>query len=210
MHITIIGNGNMAKGIATRLLGGGHEVSIHAKDEAKGRELADQLKEAQQGASVTVAPIGGSTDEVIIVALPYGEIVNVAAQYKGFLGKVLVDISNPVDFNTFQLIPAAGTSGAETIAQQLPGAKVVKAFNTNLAGALLAGTIEGKELDVFIAADDQAAKDTVAEAIRTSAMRPIDVGPLSESRHLEGFGLIQMKIQDQIGTGWMSSLKFLG
>ena len=41
-------------------------------------------------------------------------------------------------------------------------------------------------------------------------MRPVDVGPLSEARHLEGIGLIQMKVQDQIGTGWMSALKFLG
>ncbi len=86
----------------------------------------------------------------------------------------------------------------------------MKAFNTTLAGTLEAGSVEGKELDVFVAGDDQEAKAKVSEFIKSSSMRPIDVGPLAEARHLEGFGLIQMKIQDQIGTGWMSALKFIG
>ncbi len=210
MKVTIIGNGNMAKGIATRLIGGGHEVIIHAKDEAKGNELAEQLKQDSNNAAVTVAPIGSSASDIVIVATPYGEIANVAQAYNGFEGKVVVDITNPVDFNTFQLIPEPGKSGAEEIASQLPGAKIVKAFNTTFAGTLVTGTVEGQELDVFVASNDQAAKDKVIELVKTSGMRPIDVGPLSESRHLEGFGLIQMKIQDQIGTNWMSALKFIG
>ena len=204
MQITIIGSGNMAKGISTRLVSGGHKVTIHAKDEAKGAELAKELD------GVTVAAVGGQTDDIVVLAVPYTEIENIAAQYVGFEGKTVVDITNPVDFNTFQLIPEAGVSGAELVQKALPKAKVVKAFNTTLAGALIAGKVEGKELDVFVASDDEGARDTVIEVIQSSGLRPIDVGPLSESRHLEGFGLIQMKIQDQIGTGWMSALKFLG
>lgn len=210
MNVTIIGNGNMAKGIGTRLVSGGHKVTIHAKDEAKGSDLVAQLKTVSPSADVSVTKIGSDTDEIVILATPYTETEAIAKQYGGFDGKIVVDITNPVDFNTFQLIPEPGQSGAQEIAKLILGAKVVKAFNTNLAGTLEAGSVDGQELDVFIAGDDQDAKNKVTELVRTSGMRPIDVGPLANSRHLEGFGLIQMAVQDQIGTNWMSALKFIG
>lgn len=210
MNITIIGTGNMAKGIATRLVTGGHIVALHAQDETKGNELASHLNTLDGAAEATVAAVGSDTDEIVILATPYTETESIAKQYSGFEGKIVVDITNPVDFNTFQLIPEAGLSGAQEIAKLIPNAKVVKAFNTTLAGTLEAGSVEGKELDVFVAGDDQDSKAKVSEFIKSSSMRPIDVGPLAEARHLEGFGLIQMKIQDQIGTGWMSALKFIG
>lgn len=210
MNITIIGNGNMAKGIATRLVSGGHKVTIHAHDEAKGNELVAHLKTVNPSVDVSIATVGSSVDDIAILATPYTETETIAKQYDGFVGKTVIDITNPVDFNTFQLIPEPGQSGAEEIAKLLPQATVVKAFNTTLAGALEAGKIDGKELDVFIAGDDETAKKQVSELIKSSGMRPIDVGPLANARHLEGFGLIQMAVQDQIGTNWMSSLKFLG
>jgi predicted dinucleotide-binding enzyme len=209
MNVTIIGNGNMAKGIGTRLVSGGHKVTIHVQDEATGNELVEQLKQVSDSADVSTAATGSATDDIVIVATPYTEVENVAKSYDGLEGKIVVDITNPVDFDTFQLIPEPGQSGAQEVAKLLPGAKVVKAFNTTLAGALVAGKVDGKELDVFIAGDDQEAKDQVSELIKTSGMRPIDVGPLANARHLEGFGLIQMAIQDQINGNWMSALKFL-
>jgi predicted dinucleotide-binding enzyme len=208
MNVTIIGSGNMAGGIGTRLVSGGHKVTVHARDEAKGAELVKSL--STETNEVSLAAIGSDADEVVVFAAPYTEVENIAASYNGFAGKIIVDITNPVDFETFQLIPEPGVSGAEEIAKLLPEATVVKAFNTTLAGALAAGVVDGKELDVFIASDDQNAKDKVSELVQTSGMRPIDVGSLSNSRHLEGFGLIQMAVQDQIGTNWMSALKFLG
>jgi predicted dinucleotide-binding enzyme len=210
MNITIIGSGNMAKGIGTRLVSGGHSVNIHAQDETAGEELLQHLKGLKESANVSVAATGGATDDVIVLAIPYTEIETVAKEYGGFEGKTVIDITNPVDFTTFQLIPEPGQSGAQEVAKLLPNARVVKAFNTTLAGALAAGAIDGKELDVFVAGDDQDAKATVCELVKTSGMRPIDVGPLANARHLEGFGLIQMAVQDQIGTNWMSALKFIG
>lgn len=210
MNVTIIGSGNMAKGISTQLVGGGHAVSIHAKDKKKGEALATHLKKANAIANVSVVPTGGSADEIVILAVPYTEVESIVQEYDGFVDKILVDITNPVDFNTFQLIPEAGQSSAQEIAKLTPDATVVKAFNTTLAGALEAGVVDGKELDVFIAGDEPTSKGKVAKMIETSSMRPVDVGPLANARHLEGFGLIQMAVQDQIGTNWMSALKFIG
>ncbi len=210
MNVSIIGTGNMAKGIGTRLVSGGHKVSLHSKDQIKGNELAEQLKQVNDTADVAVVSVGSELDEIVIIATPYTEIENIAKEYNGLKGKTVVDITNPVNFDTFELIPEPGQSGAQEIAKILPDATVIKAFNTTLAGALEAGQIDGKELDVFIAGDDETAKTNVSELVKSSGMRPIDVGPLANARHLEGFGLIQMAVQDQIGTNWMSALKFIG
>ena len=205
MNITIIGTGNMAKGIATRLISGNHIVTLHAHDVAKGQAAADELK------SVKVVPVGTATDDsVVVLAIPYTEVASVSAQYDNFSGKIVIDITNPVNFETFQLIPAPGMSGAEEITKLLPAATVVKAFNTVFAGTLMAGEVDGKKLDVLLAGDDADSKQSIAELVNTSGMRAIDVGPLAHARHLEGLGLIHMSVQDQLKTGWMSTIKFLG
>jgi len=211
MNITIIGTGNMARAIATRAITAGHSVHLHAKDPGKGSALAIELQAtAPNGVTIDVKAIGSPTDEVVVVAVPYTEVSAIAEQYGDKLdGKVVVDITNPVDFNTFQLIPAAGVSGAEEIAKLLPNSKVVKAFNTTFAGTLVAGAVDGKPLDVFVAGDDQSAKAMVSQFIKDGGLRPVDVGPLSNSRHLEGFGLMHMALQDQLGSGWMSTIKIL-
>lgn len=179
MNITIIGSGNMAKGIGVRLVKGGHKVTIHAQDAEKGNQLTEQLKNISKSADVSIATVGSNLDEIAILAIPYTEVRNIAKSYDGFDGKIVVDITNPVDFNTFELIPEPGQSGAQEIAKLIPNAKVVKAFNTTLAGTLEAGTVDGKELDIFVAGDDTDAKSKLSEVIKSSNMRPIDVGPLA-------------------------------
>jgi NADPH-dependent F420 reductase len=212
MNVTIIGTGNMAKAIGTRLLAGGNSLNLHAKDASKGAKLAEELtSSAQNGATVAVKEVGSPTDDVVILAVPYPEVAAIAKQYGDKLdGKVVVDITNPIDFNTFQLIPAPDSSGAEEVAKLLPNSKVVKAFNTTFAGTLLSGEVDGKPLDVFIAGDDKAAKEAVSKLVSDAQLRPVDVGALSNARHLEGFTLLHMSLQEQLGTGWMSAIKILG
>ena len=204
MNISIIGTGNMAKGIASRVVAGKHTVELHARDTEKGEALASEL-----GAGTSVVAIGEPLGDIVVLAAPYGEVENIAKAYDGFKGKTVVDITNPVDFNTFQLIPAAGTSGAEEIAKLVPEAHVVKAFNTTFAGTLLGGEAGGRPLDVFVAGDEQSAKDAVSTLVRDGGLRPIDVGQLSNARHLEGFQLLHMAAQEQLGTSWMSAISIV-
>jgi predicted dinucleotide-binding enzyme len=208
MKISIIGTGNMAKAIASRLVSSGHSVDIHARSPEKGEALAAELKlVATPSAGIQLSEVGEPTEEVVVLAVGYGEVSAIATEYNGFVGKTVVDITNPIDFATFQLLPAPGTSGAEEIAALLPQASVVKAFNTTFAGPLTAGTMGGKPLDVFIAADDASAKAAISELVNTSGMRAIDAGPLAHARHLEGIALIHMGAQEKLGTGWMSALQ---
>jgi 8-hydroxy-5-deazaflavin:NADPH oxidoreductase len=127
---------------------------------------------------------------------------------------VIIDITNPIDFSTFDnLVVEAGTSAAEELANVAPAsAHIVKAFNTTFAGTLVAGAIDGIPLDVLIAGDDADAKSAVAEFVTASGLRPIDVGPLRRARELEAFQLLVMTLQanpDADAFNWDSGLKLV-
>lgn len=206
MQISILGTGKMARGIGTRLVSGGHAVTFYDRDIAHAQGLARELKaKAKKFGDAIVG-------DVVIAALPYGAMTAVITELKDKLGgKIFVDISNPVNFQTFELLPPPGSSGAEEIARQLPqGTKLVKAFNTTFSGTLLRGSVDGKPLDVFIAGDDAKAKEVVSQLVKDGGLRPLDAGPLSRARALEGFMLINMSLQEKLGTKFMSAIKIIG
>ena len=97
-----------------------------------------------------------------------------------------------MNVDTFDgLVTPLDSSAAEELAAKLPsGAKVVKAFNTTFAGTLVAGEVAGQPLDVFIAGDDDEAKETVAGLVRAGGLNPIDAGPLRRARELERLGFL--------------------
>ena len=132
--ITIIGSGNMARGIGTRAAAAGYGIQVLDRDPSNAAALAGDLSSATSGA-LGEAPAG----DIVVLALPYGAVAEVVRQYGAALdGKVLVDITNPVDFQTFAgLVTPPDSSAAQEIAKLVPGAKVVKAFNTTFASTLV-------------------------------------------------------------------------
>ena len=219
MQITIVGAGNMASGIATRALAGGHSVRLTDRDPAKAKSLAEDLRQRVPGADVAEAgTVSASTGlastglaGIVVLALPFAAAEQVAAANREELaGQIVVDISNPVDFATFDsLVVSPGTSAAEQIAAAAPGARVVKAFNTTFAGTLVAREVGGAPLDVFIAGDDAGAKQAVADLAASGGLRPIDAGPLKRARELEGFQFLHMTLQQTLGTNWSSAIKIV-
>jgi predicted dinucleotide-binding enzyme len=91
----------------------------------------------------------------------------------------------------------------------VPGATVVKAFNTNFAGTLSEGQVGGQVLDVFLASDDEGAKAVVIELVRDGGLRPVDAGPLARAHELEALGFLHMVLQEPLGTGFASTIKVL-
>ncbi len=207
--VTIVGAGNMARGIATRLLAGGADVQILAPTAEHATGLASELGAA--GGSVTGSGLQEALrGEVVVLATPYDAALEVAGTRGGELaGKVVVDITNPVDFATFdRLVTPVDSSAAEEIAKKLPaGAPVVKAFNTTFAGTLGSGEVDGQQLDVFLAGDDEDAKATVTRLVEAGGLRAIDAGPLRRARQLEHLGFLHMALQDKLGTGFGSAVK---
>jgi predicted dinucleotide-binding enzyme len=210
MRVTIIGTGNMARAIATRALAGGHHVSVIGTHIAKAEELADEM--------VGEGPVQASEEiasDLVVLAVPYTQAPHVVRQYADQLdGAVVVDVTNPVDLSVMEPLGSDWVdpfgSGAEVIAVEAPeGASVVKAFNTTFAGTLVAGTVAGQPLDVFIAGDDDDAKARVSQLARDGGLRPIDAGPLRRARELEALGFLHMAIQGPLHAEFASAVKVL-
>jgi NADPH-dependent F420 reductase len=213
MNITIIGAGNMGRGIGTRAAAGGHSVTfVDANPEVAEKAAADIKTAAQKGAKVSTSSLGAAElGDMVVLAVWYGVNIELAKQLGAKLaGKVVVDIANPLNATFDGLATAPDSSSAEDLAKAVaPGAKVVKAFNTTFAGTLLAGQVAGLPLDVFIAGDDADAKSKVAQLVTDGGMRVVDAGPLSRARQIEGMQLLHIVTQGTLGTNWGSALKIV-
>ena len=208
MNVTIIGTGNMGRGIATRLLAGGHEVTLLDRDGARSEALAGELG-GSAGAGTVGDPISG---DVVVRAVPYEAAAPLVRQYgEALSGKVVVDITNPVNWETFDgLVTPPDSSAAEEIEKAAPeGARIVKAFNTTFARTLTEGQVAGQPLDVFIAGDDDDARATVAGLAEDGGLHAIDAGPLVRARELEALGLLHITLQQRLGTGFQSAVKVI-
>ncbi|MDB5930722.1 MAG: putative oxidoreductase, coenzyme F420-dependent, partial [Polaromonas sp.] len=102
-------------------------------------------------------------------------------------GKVVIDITNPLTADYMGLTLGFDTSAAEEIAKALPGAQVVKAFNTVLAQVLTEGPAfsNGQTVPVFYAGDDERAKQTVRALAESIGFQPVNAGGLKNARYLE-------------------------
>jgi 8-hydroxy-5-deazaflavin:NADPH oxidoreductase len=183
-HVSIIGTGNMGPAIAGVVSNGGNTVEL------LGRADADK-------------PVTG---EVVVLAVPYGAVADIIAQRGDQLaGKVVVDISNPVDFETFDslVVPADGSAAAE-IAAALPQSRVVKAFNTNFAATLASGTVGEQPTTVLIAGDDTDAKSLLAGIVTAGGLRAVDAGSLRRARELEALGFLQITLAAGEKIAWTS------
>ncbi|MFL6177896.1 MAG: NADPH-dependent F420 reductase [Ornithinibacter sp.] len=179
--ISIVGTGNMGQAIAAVAGRGGHTVHLLGRDD-----------------------LGGQLGDVVVLAVPYGAVTDViAAAGAGLAGKVVVDITNPVNFETFDgLTVAADGSAAAEIAAALPDAKVLKAFNTNFAGTLASGSIGDLTTTVLIAGDDADAKSLLAGIVTSGGLKVIDAGSLARARELEALGFLQITLAAGEKVSW--------
>ena len=213
MQVTVIGAGNMGRGVGHRLVAGGHDVTVVDRDPEEDGQLAEELQDAAQGGD-TVEAVGPSSElrgEVMILAVYYPGTLEIARELgERLAGKMVVDISNPLNETYDGLATAPGTSAAEEVAATMPaGTRMVKAFNTTFSGTLVEGQVAGQPLDVFIAGDDEEAKETVAQLVRDGGLRAIDVGPLERARQLEGLGFLGIMLQQPLGLGFQSAWKLI-
>jgi predicted dinucleotide-binding enzyme len=149
---------------------------------------------------------GGRVDgEIVVLAVPYGGLTDVVSEYGTSLaGKVVVDVTNPVDFESMDdLVVDASSSGASQLAAALPDSRVVKAFNTNFAGTLASGTLGSQPTTVLVAGDDADAKSSEAALVTSGGLKAIDAGALKRASELEALGFLQITLaaRDQITWG---------
>jgi predicted dinucleotide-binding enzyme len=182
-RISIIGTGNMGSAIEALATKGGHTVETF--------DTTDKDKSV--------------TGDLVVLAVPYGALDEIVTERGDQLaGKVVVDISNPVDFATFDsmTVPANSSAAAE-LAAKLPRSTVLKAFNTTFAGTLAAGEVGGElPTTVLIAGDDAHAKQTLADVVNEGGLKAIDAGSLKRARELEALGFLQLTLAAGEKVSW--------
>ena len=208
MDITVFGTGNMARSLATRFLAGGHSVTLLGTETDKAEALAGELG-GSVGSGTTGDPIVG---DVVVLAVPFEAAAPIMQQYgEALSGKVVVDITNPVNWDTMDdLVTPPDSSAAEEIAKAASqGARIVKAFNTTFAPTLVEIQVAGQPLDVLIAGDDADAKETVAALVRDSGLVAVDAGSLRRARQLEGLGFLGITLQEPLNLDFQSAWKLI-
>lgn len=181
-HITVIGNGNMGQAIAGLAAKGGNTVELIGHEDT-GKDV---------------------TGDVVVLAVPYPSVSEIIASRGASLaGKVVVDITNPLNFETFDsLTVPADSSAAAEIAAALPDSRVVKAFNTTFAGTLVSGKVGDNTTTVLVAGDDADAKALVMGIVGAAGLRAIDAGALRRARELEAVGFLQISLAAAEKISW--------
>lgn len=179
--VSIIGSGNMGSAIGGIVTAGGNTVEFIGHD----------ASEAVNG-------------DIVVLAVPHPALDDIVATRGAQLaGKIVVDITNPLNFETFDSLvaPADGSRTAE-LAKALPESRVLKAFNTNFAATLTAKKVDELPTTVLIAGDDAAAKRQLADIVRAGGLAAIDAGHLGRARELEAVGFLQLTLAVQEKVGW--------
>ena len=208
--ISIIGAGNMGKGIVRRLTAAGHDVLVADHTPGTAARTAADSSAGQVGRATAVEEREALGADIVILALWYPATVDYARANSGPLaGKIVIDIANPLDDTYTGLIVPPSTSAAEELAKAIPASHVVKAFNTTPAPTLARAEVDGAALDVFVAADDADAKAVVLALLEGSALRPLDAGALANARLLERLTAFGIELGQRYGLGFDFGLKYL-
>jgi NADPH-dependent F420 reductase len=199
MRIAMIGTGHVGSALGQRWAQGGHEVIFGSRDPASARVQA-LLRSAGPNARVASAADAMAAAEVILLATPWSATRETLASAGDLTGKIVVDATNPFG-------PGGGlavghtTSGGELVAGWVPGARVVKAFNSTGAANMTDSDYGGTALVMFICGDDPGAKRVVAGLAGELGFEAVDAGPLTVARYLEPLAGLWVTLAYRLGLG---------
>jgi predicted dinucleotide-binding enzyme len=185
MQIGIIGTGHVGQALATGLSGAGHEVLLGSRSPET---------TAFEDATVVTQREAADGGRVVVLALPAGSVVDVAGELADVLaGKPVVDATNEVP------TPHADRSLGERVADVVPDARVVKAFNTIGANLMTDPVLSGEAATMFLAGDDAAAVETVGSLAVDLGFEPVVAGDLAAASHLENLGRLWVHLSQRHG-----------
>ena len=207
MDIAIIGAGNVGRSLAGAFVRAGHSVTVASRDPEDAGSVASAtgaLRADSNAAAVAAA-------EIVVLATPFSSAPEIAAEIGDAVsGKIVVDVSNRMSFGADGPDIDTTTSNAEELARLLPSAIVAKAFNTLFASNQNDPVTDGIQLDGYVAADDDAARAAVLDLVASIGLNPVDVGPLSRARQLEGLAFLNITLNMANGGSWQSGWKLVG
>jgi predicted dinucleotide-binding enzyme len=187
MRIGIVGAGQIGATLAALFVDVGHEVVLaNSRGPGSLAALVTQLGDAARAGTIEQAARAG---EIVVLAIPFNRYVELPTE--PFTGRIVVDAGN-YDIGRdghYPRLDRGETTSGQLLAAHLPGATVIKGFNTiyyvRLRDERRAGLPVAQRLAIPIAGDDPVAKEAVARLIDEIGFAPVDTGSLAESRRQE-------------------------
>jgi 8-hydroxy-5-deazaflavin:NADPH oxidoreductase len=212
--IAIIGaTGNMGSSISKSLAKGNYRLLLKANKEEELNKLVKEIKGENTSADVEAIPCPTEASweaDIIILAVPFEAEKEIAEKIKQVANqKIVISIANPLNETYDGLATPPNTSAAEELQKLLPNSKVIKAFNTTFAADFSIPVINGKQVDAFIAGNEEDALETVKELVITAGFNPIVAGNLSVSRTLESMQLLLIQLGMKYNYNWHAGWKIL-
>lgn len=191
-NVAIIGTGDMGDSLGPRFAELGYRVIYGSRspDSERAKKLAHTTGNS---ARVTSQREAAQAADLVVLAIPWPAMRQVARNLGSLDGKIVIDISTAAkqgEDGYFESV--VETSSAEMIQAWNPGARVVKAFAVQASYVVDEPGVVGGPVSVPIAADDRAAKESVARIVAAMGMDPFDAGPLRYSREIEAFARLYM------------------
>jgi len=185
LRIGTIGAGRIGGTVGGLWVRAGHPVMFSSKDASEGKTLAEKLGPPARAGTVDEAIAFG---DVVLLAVPYGAMPDIGRQYGAALkGKIVLDAGNAVSARDGAIADEADRDGIGVTTQKyLPGARIVRAFNT-IGYTILqaeAGRAEPR-LPIPIAGDDAEAVRIAGELVRDAGFEPVVAGSLADARRFQ-------------------------
>jgi 8-hydroxy-5-deazaflavin:NADPH oxidoreductase len=205
--IAIIGVGNVGSNLGMNLAHHGYPVKFGIRP---GKMIDDLLGKAGENASSAPVRDAIAWADVVFLAVP-ADAARELAREPGLNGKVLVDCTNSLTWQPDGPVYAPPPEGsmAMALARAVPGARVVKGFNTFGYGVHLDPNFGGTPADVFLASDDAAAKSIVADISTRCGFQPVDAGPLRNAALLESLTVLWLHLAMPGGQGFNFTFNLL-
>ena len=190
MRIAIIGAGSVGGGLGAALVAVGHSVVFGVRDPESQKCLAALAAAPGSSAALPAEAVAGA--DVIAIALRPDAIADTLVGLPSLAGRVVIDAMNRLAGD-----PARSTS--QDLADLLPGARIVKAFNTIGFENLATARERVIPAAMFVAGDDDEAKSVVLGIAAELGFRPEDVGPLANAKPLEGMVKVWLALAQRHG-----------
>jgi 8-hydroxy-5-deazaflavin:NADPH oxidoreductase len=193
MKIGILGTGTVGETLGTALAARGHDVTMGSRSAGNEKAVAWAAKVGARASHGTFADAAAAGELVILCTAGGGAVEAARAAGAALDGKVLIDVTNPLDFAKGfppSLFFRGDDSLGEQVQRAVPGARVVKALNTISASVMIdPGKVAGGEHDLFVAGNDAAAKATVRELLTGwfGWKHFVDLGDITGARATESY-----------------------
>lgn len=206
MNIAVLGTGSVGTTLAGKLVALGHTVKMGSREAGNEKASAWVESAGRNASSGTFADAARFGEIVFNATAGAGAVEAVrAAGRENLKGKIVIDVSNPLDFSRGmppRLFTAAdGDSLAERIQAELPDSKVVKTLNTINASVMVDPARVHGESDVFLCGNDSAAKQRVASLLGDFGWKNVvDLGGLASARGMEAYVLFWLQLWGALKT----------